>query len=129
MKLTIISILLSGLIVGGAIFYASSVGQPVDPLDGNNVSVIGGKQIISLNAKGGYSPRLTVAKADIPTILKVRTRGTFDCSSALVIPDINYRANLRPSGEAEIEIPPQKAGSTLSGFCAMGMYNFQIQFN
>ncbi len=95
----------------------------------NNVSIVNGKQIITINAKGGYSPRVTTAKADIPTVIKVATNGTFDCSSALAIPSIGYRENLSPSGATEIEVPSQKVGTTMQGLCAMGMYNFAIHFN
>jgi len=95
----------------------------------DNVSIIDGKQIIEIGAKGGYAPKVSIAKANIPTILRVQTRGTFDCSSALTIPSIGYRANLPPSGVTEIEIPAQKSGATLQGLCAMGMYNFKVQFN
>jgi plastocyanin domain-containing protein len=59
--------------------------------DGNNVSIVDGKQVIEILARGGYSPRKTVAKAGVPTILRVKTQNTYDCSSALVIPALNYR--------------------------------------
>ena len=96
---------------------------------GNNVSVVDGKQIITINAKGGYSPRTTNAKADMPTVIKMETNGSFDCSSALSIPSLGYRNNLPPSGETLIDVLPQKAGTKLQGICAMGMYNFTINFN
>lgn len=96
---------------------------------GNNVSIVDGKQIIEIDAKGGYNPRKTAAKADIPTVLKIKTSGTFDCSSALVIPSLGYRKNLPPSGEILVDIPLQKAGSAIQGMCAMGMYNFTLDFN
>ena len=70
--------------------------------------VVDGKQVIEIKAKGGYTPREILAKADMPTVIKVKTQGTFDCSSALVIPSLNYRSNLSPSGVTEIEVPPQK---------------------
>ena len=95
----------------------------------SNVSIINGKQIIEINAKGGYSPAVTTAKAGMPTVLKVNTRGTFDCSSALIIPSIGYRAHLPQSGVTEIEILQQTPGSSMQGLCSMGMYNFQIKFN
>lgn len=95
----------------------------------DNVSVVDGKQIIEIGAKGGYAPKVSTAKADISTILRVQTHGTFDCSSALTIPSIGYRASLPPSGVTEIEVPAQKSGATLQGLCAMGMYNFKIRFN
>jgi plastocyanin domain-containing protein len=88
-----------------------------------------GKQVIEISAKGGYLPRTIAAKAGTPTVLKMKTSGTFDCSSALVIPSLGYRANLPSSGETLIEVPSQKAGSTLRGVCAMGMYSFEISFS
>ena len=91
--------------------------------------MVDGKQIIMISAKGGYSPKVTTAKADMPTVIKMDTQGTFDCSSALTIPSIGYRNNLPPSGETAIDVSPQKAGTTVRGLCAMGMYNFSINFN
>lgn len=125
--MTAISIIISGLLVGTAVLLVNS-GNELKNYQANNVSIMVGKQIIEIGAKGGYLPKISVAKANIPTILRVQTRGTFDCSSALAIPSIGYRANLPPSGITEIEVPAQKSGSTLRGLCAMGMYNFQIKF-
>lgn len=95
----------------------------------NNVSLVDGKQVITINAKGGYAPKVTTAKAGIPTVIKVDTQGTFDCSSALTIPSLGYRKNLPPSGETLIDVPPQKTGTSMRGLCAMGMYNFTVNFN
>ena len=129
MKLTVTSIILALIFIGGAIIFARNGAKTDTAVSQNNVSVADGKQIIEIDAKGGYSPSITIAKANISTVIKVKTQGTFDCSSALVIQSIGYRANLPPSGETLIEVPPQEAGSTLRGMCAMGMYNFVIQFN
>lgn len=131
MKLTIISIIISAGIVFAAIFFANSRNSSGLP-DSEPVAVsqvIDGKQVIEIKAKGGYTPREILAKAEIPTIIKVSTKGTFDCSSALVIPSLNYRTNLAPSGITEIEVPPQKTGAVINGTCAMGMYGFSIKFN
>lgn len=95
----------------------------------SNVALVDGKQIIDISAKGGYAPLKTEAKAGIPTLLKVETNGTYDCSSALRIPDLAYDENLPPSGETTIEIPPQEPGAKIDGLCAMGMYNFSVTFN
>ena len=115
------------VIIGGSIVFAwgnSSKGLP-PPI----ATIINGTKVIEIDAKGGYSPRVTLAKANMPTILKVKTQGTFDCSSALRIPKIGYGAVLPASGTTEIEIPPQETGSTIQGLCVMGMYNFQVRFN
>lgn len=129
MKTTIISILIAVILIGGAVFLTKGGDSSPTAQNGNNVTVVDGKQIIEINAKGGYSPKVTTAKADMPTVIKVATNGTFDCSSALTIPSIGYRNNLPPSGVTEIEVPAQKAGSKLQGLCAMGMYNFAVDFN
>lgn len=131
MKITAISILVAAILIGGAIIIIGNNqnADGITPPAVNNVSVVDGRQIIEINAKGGYSPRITSAKAGMPTVIKVNTRGTFDCSSALVIPSIRYRANLPPSGSTDIELPAQKSGSVLQGLCSMGMYNFQIRFD
>ena len=136
MKINYIAIAVAVALVGGAIAF-SGAGSPGagasqvtnDANNANNVSIVDGKQIIVITAKGGYSPRRTSAKAGIPTIIKMDTRGTFDCSSALAIPSIGYRNNLPPSGETAIEIPPQAVGTSMRGLCVMGMYNFSINFD
>ena len=87
------------------------------------------KQIIEITAKGGYSPRVVEAKANKETILKIKTNNTFDCSSSLVISDLNVRKNLPSTGMTEFNIPSQKSGTELVGNCSMGMYGFKIKFN
>lgn len=137
MKTIVISIIIAAGLIGGAMILSSApdstspnIGTaPVTTKAVNNVSIVDGKQIITINAKGGYFPAVTTAKAGIPTVIKMESRATFDCSSALVIPDLQYRKNLPPSGETLIPVPPQEAGSTLRGLCAMGMYNFVVNFN
>lgn len=93
-----------------------------------NVYIENDKQVIEISAKGGYTPRVTIAKAGLPTIVRIKTSGTFDCSSSLRIPLINYFKNLPPTGTTDIEVSAQSSGSTLRGLCSMGMYNFSIKF-
>lgn len=93
----------------------------------NNVSMKDGKQVIEILAKGGYSPKQSIAKAGVPTVLKFITKGTYDCSSAMRIPSLDISKNLPGSGETEIEIGPQGVGK-LAGTCSMGMYFFEIDF-
>lgn len=126
-KSTIISILIALALIGGAVFLVGNKDTPQEQ-NVNNVTVVDGKQIIEIDAKGGYFPRITTAQADIPTVIKVKTSGTFDCSSALAIPSLGYQTNLPPSGVTDIEVPAQKAGSKVQGICSMGMYNFSVNF-
>jgi plastocyanin domain-containing protein len=103
----------------------SSMDSPLIPLP---VEIVDGKQIITINAKGGYRPQSTIATADMPTAISVQTHGTFDCSSSLVFPSLGIHKILPPSGSTLIDIPPQPAGTTLKGLCAMGMYSFAVKF-
>ncbi len=130
MKPILLGLLVSVVLVGTAtLLFAQSNTINTETTTNNNVVTENGQQIISISAKGGYAPQLTVAQADLPTIIKVTTNGTFDCSSSLTIPSLNYHTTLPPTGETTIEIPPQAAGSKLQGLCSMGMYNFTITFN
>ena len=130
MKTTAISILIAAVLIGGAIMLSGGkTSSDTASQNANNVSVVDGKQVITINAKGGYSPRVTTAKAGVPTVIKILTNGTFDCSSALTIPSLSYHSNLSPTGVTDIDVPLQKSGAKLQGLCAMGMYNFSVNFN
>ena len=128
MKITPISILITAAFIGGAIII--SIGTPEQSSPSvNNVVIEGGKQIITIKAKGGYYPKITNAKAGLAAVLKMDTVGTFDCSSAVSIPSLSYRKNLAPSAETLIDVPPQKPNTKLQGLCAIGMYSFTINFD
>ncbi len=131
MKTTLSIILVAIVIISGLIFFSEKSLNSKNPNSktANNVSLVEGKQIVTITAKGGYLPKISSAKADIPTILKIDTKGTFDCSTSLRIPSLGYFKNLPPSGETLIDIPPQKTGTSLKGICSMGMYNFSVNFN
>lgn len=129
MKSTIIAVLIGVVFVGVAVMLSQKSKNVSEvPASQNNTAVADGKQVVTIAAKGGYSPRQTNAKADTPTILRMQTSGTFDCSSTLNIPSLSYQKTLPATGITEIEIPPQKAGSTIEGLCGMGMYKFEIAF-
>ena len=129
MKPIVISIIAAAVLIGGTIIFSGSDAGLAATPSVDNVSVTNGKQIVEITAKGRYSPKLTAAKANMPTILRMKTNATFDCTSFLTIPSIGYRNSLPPSGETDIEIPAQQSGTTLKGLCAMGMYHFAVNFN
>lgn len=124
------AVLIGAVVIGGAIWYSgrgSSGSAPV--ADAHNVTVADGKQIVDIGVKGGYSPKVSVAKANMPTVLRMTTNGTFDCSSGVTIPSLGYRQILPATGSTDIEVPAQKPGTTLDGVCVMGMYHFAVNFN
>ncbi|MEK7101283.1 MAG: cupredoxin domain-containing protein [Patescibacteria group bacterium] len=122
----IVSLLIAVVIIGGAV----ALGQKSDTTAQavQNVSMEGEKQIIEIDAKGGYFPGLTTAKAGVPTVLRLKTNGTYDCSSAVAIPSIGFRKNLEATGVTEVEVPANVAQGTLEGMCSMGMYTFSVKF-
>ncbi len=124
MKITIISIIFSLALIFGVIFLGNKGG---DGSGANNVTIENGVQIIQIDAKGGYFPRKSIAKAGIPTVIKFNTKGTFDCSAAVIIPSLGISKVLPQSGTTEIDIGVQKT-AVLKGSCGMGMYPFEINF-
>ena len=94
----------------------------------HNIVVSSGVQVVNIWAKGGFTPAQSVAKSGVPTILRINTSGTFDCSSSVRIPSLNIFKNLPPSGTTDIDLGISSVG-TLQGMCGMGMYPFEIVFN
>ncbi len=92
-----------------------------------NVEIRDGVQYITIDARGGYSPNISMAQANIPTKLVVETNGTYDCSAALVIRSIGYQKILPQTGQEIIDLGTPEVG-TLQGLCSMGMYNFSVNF-
>lgn len=127
MKLTVISILVAvALIVGAIVFTRGDSGSGAS-VAGNNVSVVNGKQIIEISAKGGYQPRKSTAQAGLPTVLRFDTNGTFDCSSSVRIPSLGISKLLPQSGVTDIDLGLPQVG-TIQGMCGMGMYRFELEF-
>ena len=123
-KPILISIVVSVLLIGGAFWLATQSGTAAS----GTATIVDGIQYVDISAKGGYSPRVVTATAGLPTVLRVQTSGTFDCSASLVIPKLSYQKFLQPSGVEEISISPEQAQGTMQGLCSMAMYNFQIRF-
>ena len=121
------------LVVGlGFIFVGSSKsknGIDTNQVVQNNSEIKDGVQYITIDAKGGYSPKVSQAQAGIPTKLIVKTNGTYDCSASLVINSLNYKKILTQTGEEIIDLGIPKAREPLQGVCGMGMYNFLINFS
>lgn len=130
------SIIIAILILGSAYWFVrepaskttTSASKPSTNQVVENTQIKDGVQYVTVTARSGYSPRMSVAKAGIPTKLVMKTDGTYDCSSSLVIKSLNYRNILPNTGETEIAIGTPKAGDVLQGVCGMGMYSFTIDF-
>lgn len=122
-KTASIIIILGLVVVIGIVFSGGSSLESVQ-----NVEIKNGIQYITINAQGGYFPKVSTAKAGIPTKLIMKTNGTYDCSAALVIRSAQFQKILPQTGETEIDIGVPKEGEPLQGVCGMGMYSFLVNF-
>lgn len=127
MKATVISIIIAIVLIGGAFMLANNNGGTSSAVNANNVSIVDGKQIIEITARGGYQPRNSVAKAGVPTVIRFETNGTFDCSSSVRIPSMNIFKSLPQTGTTDIDVGTPSVGK-LVGSCGMGMYPFSVEF-
>lgn len=111
----------------GSVLYVRQGNERREP-PSSAVEIVGDRQIVTVLAKGGYTPRVITARADMPLTLRMQTRGTFDCSSSFTIPSLGINKFLPSTGMTEFDIPSQAKGSKLTGVCSMGMYSFAINF-
>jgi len=131
-------IIFAGLAIAAGIFFignskgnsndGSSNTNKVSATTVQNSEIKDGVQYITIDAKGGYSPKVSTAKAGIPTKLIVRTNGTYDCSSALSIRSVGFQKILNRTGEETIDLGTPVAGTPIRGVCGMGMYSFVVNF-
>lgn len=130
MNKTVSIVITLGLVVALGIVFLGGSSKPQENVadGGQSVEIKDGIQYITIDAKGGYSPKVSTAQGGIPTKLIVKTNGTFDCSASLVVRSVGFQKILPPTGETEIDLGVPKAGEPLVGVCGMGMYNFQINF-
>ena len=105
----------------------TDIPQPVD--QGNSSPGGSLSNLIRINVKNsGYSPAQLKAPADKPIQLELSTNNTQSCSRAFMIPALGIQQLLPTSGVTALDIPAQKAGTSLRFTCSMGMYNGVIQF-
>ena len=138
-----ILIIIVAIIISAGMIYNSKSGQRGDtqnPQDvtstvtgtttgtaSSNVTMENGIQVVTLEARGGYSPRRSLGKAGIPTVVRFSTNGTFDCSLSVRIPSLNISKILPQTGTTDISINTPSIG-LFRGSCGMGMYPFEIDF-
>ncbi len=121
------TLIIGALALGIVLLFRS--GSPSNPESGagtaSNVVTAAGQQIVTIDVNGGYSPQRSTVKAGVPTTLRFITDGSYDCSSAVRIPDLGISKNLPATGTTDITIGTLAVG-TIQGTCSMGMYSFEI---
>lgn len=115
-------------LLGFMIFLLNKSSDKSSILTNESLTEEDGKQVINITAKGGFSPNYIIARSEKPTILKIRTENTIDCTSSLSIPKLSYNKLLPLTGTTEIEIPEQNSGEEIYGTCNIGLYHFTLKF-
>jgi hypothetical protein len=77
---------------------------------------------------GGYFPQTLRAQANTPVILNLSTNDTYSCARDFVIPALRLYQLLPETGNVQVNIPAQPAGTKMFFTCSMGMYTGQIVF-
>jgi sulfite exporter TauE/SafE/copper chaperone CopZ len=108
---------------------AAAPTPPTTPAVASAAASAGSSQVIEILVKDGYTPEINQAKAGVPTLLRFKTQDTYDCSTAISIPQFGVHGVMPPTAVAEVKIPAQPSGTSVDGYCGMGMYHFQIQYH
>lgn len=132
MNKTALIIISVALVIGIGIVFMSGSKSKADSVSpstesAQNVEIKDGIQYITIDAKAGYSPKVSIAIAGVPTKLILKTNGTYDCSASVVIRSLGYQKILPQTGEEIIDLGVLTSGKEVQGVCGMGMYSFQIQ--
>lgn len=127
-KTTLIAVTVILVVLITFIFVGGSAKSGTSNFSEENSLIKDGVQYVTINVGAGYSPKISQAKAGIPTRLVMKTDGAYDCSSSLVIRSVNFQKILPQTGKTEIDIGVPKAGVPLEGVCSMGMYSFLVNF-
>jgi uncharacterized protein len=106
------------------------------PANSANTSAAGGSEaaapaagVVQINVKNsGYSPDALVLPANQAIQVHLVTQKTTSCSRAFVIPALGVQELLPETGDKVVNIPPQKAGTTVDFMCSMGMYTGVMEF-
>ncbi|BDQ05108.1 MAG: hypothetical protein KatS3mg084_0626 [Candidatus Dojkabacteria bacterium] len=121
----LILFLLIGIFI---LLFPKSETREIVVVDSSVVQIENGVQIINMKAKNGFTPSDIVAYANMPTILRVQTSNTIDCSNTVRIPKLGISQPLTFNGTTDINIPPAEKGQELVGTCGMAHYVFKIRF-
>ena len=93
----------------------------------NFVPLVGGKQIIKLNASAsGYSPNRFQIRVGVPTKMEVTDTGTSGCTNAIISKLFEGQIDLTPGQVSIKEFTPNKAG-VYKFTCWMGMVSGTIE--
>ncbi|MCY7366360.1 MAG: heavy metal translocating P-type ATPase, partial [Frankiaceae bacterium] len=115
MNATEIAVVLGGIAVIAALawyFFA--------PRKAVGAQLEGGRQVVDITVRGGYSPNLVRIEAGKPVRLRFDRQENSDCSARVVFPDLRKSASLAAFGTTTLDLDISEPGE-YSWACGMNM--------
>ena len=108
------------VIVGGVALIAALAWYFFAPRKATHASVEGGRQVVDITVRGGYSPNLVRVEAGQPIRLRFDRQENSDCTARVVFPDLRKSASLTAFGTTTLDLDIDKPGE-YAWACGMNM--------
>ena len=108
------------VIVGGIALIASLLWYFFAPQKASHAKEEGGRQVVDITVKGGYSPSLIRVEAGKPVRLRFDRQENSDCTARVVFPDFRRSASLAAFGTTTLDLDVAEPGE-YAWACGMNM--------
>jgi Cu+-exporting ATPase len=108
------------VVLGGLALIALLAWYFFAPQKATHASVQGGRQVVDITVKGGYSPNLVRIEAGTPVRLRFDRQENSDCTARVVFPDFRKSASLAAFGTTTLDLQVDEPGE-YSWACGMNM--------
>ncbi len=108
------------VVVGGLVLIAALAWYFSAPQKATNAQVEGGRQVVDITVKGGYSPNLVRVEAGTPVRLRFHRQENSDCTARVVFPDLRKSASLEAFGTTTLDLDVAEPGE-YAWACGMNM--------
>ena len=109
-----------GVVLGGIALIALLGWYFFAPRRAAHAQVEGGRQVVDITVKGGYSPSLVRVEAGKPVRLRFDRQENSDCTARVVFPDFRKSASLAAFGTTTLDLDVTEPGE-YSWACGMNM--------
>jgi Cu+-exporting ATPase len=108
------------VVLGGVVLIAALAWYFFAPRKATHAQVEGGRQVVDITVKGGYSPSLIRVEAGKPVRLRFDRQENSDCTARVVFPDFRKSASLAAFGTTTLDLDVQEPGE-YAWACGMNM--------
>ncbi|MDQ3735802.1 MAG: heavy metal translocating P-type ATPase [Actinomycetota bacterium] len=108
------------VVVGGLALIGALAWYFFAPRKAAHPHVEGGRQVVDITLKGGYSPNLIQVEAGTPVRLRFNRQENSDCTARVVFPDLRKSASLAAFGTTTLDLDLDEPGE-YSWACGMNM--------